>query len=1037
MEQSQEEQQVFIEDKAEAWVAAVIVRRSKTEVICRANNEARIIKLKEFRKAELPYVNSVMVTDLVDMKYLHEPGVLVNLISRHEEGKPYTRSGDIIISINPFRWLHHLYSEANQKRYTEKLIWQISERDPRQDLEPHIYEVSALAYSEMAYQGRNQSIVITGESGSGKTESVKIMMHHLASIQLGLSMSTSATAGGSNTFNIVVDRILHTTPLLEAFGNALTAQNENSSRFGKHVQLQFDNTESLSELSSMHERRAAILVGSFCDIYLLEKSRVCTHATNERTYHIFYQLLAASNDQKASIWTGIVGKNASDYKYVGTPITHVIDGITDETKFSETWSAFSRIGIPTSDTIMLMQALCIVLQLGNIEFTADELSDDKAKVASIAAFSDLSELLGINTEQLLSAFTQRTITTRNETFTVPLSPLSAIEARDALAKDIYLNAFSWLSDTINTKTISTVNLTNIQNEKGIIGLLDIFGFESFETNRFEQLCINYANEKLQNKAIGDIFNAVREEYEFEGISLDLVEVVSNEQLLHLFDGRNGLLALLNEESYRPKGSSKAFTAKVIENFNASALIANPNVGIYNQFGIIHFAGKVMYTTDNFLISNQDTLPIDLRGCVSKSQNAIVAGSQKLLPFRFGESAIMDQKTMDLSETPPSTLSSGENISIGRKWELTQRKLNDKQPTAEQCKKITNPTANSWKDSHMRKHKETFKTQPKLIQRQASCSNLMAATVWVKYRAQLDLLMQTLNMTQSRYVRCIKPNVTMKPLECDRQKILKQLRYTGLVPTIVLSRAMFTKSTSNKIIRKQFGFLWDKQSYPSKAKRFDTSETRRKLDCDALLLSIMTSYEFKSDEREIQFAVGKTRSYFRRGVLEWLESTRMNELGRLATIIQSIIRGKISRNQQKRYMLAVISIQSWMATLKKNLASIVLQKICRGFLKRKELKTTTRCVLVIQKYLRRINHQVQHKAKIDKAIFIQRWYRTLKTLKHNDNFPNVVIQKHLRRINHQVQHKAKIDKVIFIQRWYRTLKIMKHSDKFPNVTRKQT
>ena len=1036
----EEAQQVFIKDDSEAWIAAVIISRSKTEVICRTNNgEVRTVKFKEFRKAEIPYVNSAMVADLVNMKYLHEPGVLVNLISRHDEGKPYTRSRDVVVSINPFRWLHHLYSETNQKLYAEKLIWQITERDPRQDLEPHIYEVSALAYSEMAYQGRNQSIIITGESGSGKTESVKLMMHHLASIQLGSYQkrshclkqptSTSATTNStcSNNFSNVVDRILNTTPLLEAFGNALTAQNENSSRFGKHVQLQFNNTESLSELSTLLDKRVAILVGSFCDIYLLETSRVCTHANNERTYHIFYQLLAAPNNQKALIWDGIVGKNAIDFKYVGTPITNTIDGVTDEIKFSETWSAFSRIGISVSDTIMLLQALCIVLQLGNVEFTANEFSDDRTEVSTKSEFSVVSVLLGIDNDQLLSAFTQRTMTTRNETFKVPLSVSSAIEARDALAKHIYLNAFTWLTDTINAKTRTAINPTekDIKQENGIIGLLDIFGFEAFAINRFEQLCINYANEKLQSKAIGDIFGAVREEYELEGISLDLVEVVSNEQLLHLFDGRSGLIALLNEESYRPKGNSKAFTAKVIENFKSSPLVTSPNVGIYNQFGIAHYAGTVIYTTDNFLISNQDTLPLDLKICVSKSQNLVVTGSQKSLlphPVELREPTTLNSKTrkevQHPSRAPSLALSlcsnvapvvKGDNISIGRRWELKREKYKEIQrttteTTAEICKNsITNDSLNPnpWKDMRMRTSKKPAQTEPKLYERQPSCSNLMAATVWTKYRTQLNSLMQTLNKTHSRYVRCIKPNADMNPWKCDRVMISKQLRYTGLVPTIALSRAMFTKSISNKIFLKKFRCLWDMQNYPSKTKRLDTHETRRKLECEALLLSVTTLHGFDTtwpEITEIPYAVGKTRSYFRQGVLEWLESTRSHEFARFAIILQKLIRRRLATKKYTQMKISARYIQVWIRMKKSNIASMKIQKTYRASKKRKYFFEVKKCAVVIQKNVRCYRIRKNFRESISKVTTIQCWYRKVK-----------------KRCRKNIDFLAS---VVLIQRWYR-------------------
>jgi myosin heavy subunit len=969
---------VFIKDDVEAWIIATVKEKSKTEAICRIRDgEERIVRLKDFKNSELPKVNREVVADLVNMKYLHEPGVLVNLISRLKEGKPYTRSRDVIISMNPFRWLEHLYTETTQKYYARKIVWQISKNDPRRGLEPHIYEVSSLSYAELAFRGNNQSILITGESGSGKTEAAKLIMHHIASIQLGPSKETQSeleslpNSRSSSGFSDVVDRILHTNPLLEAFGNSLTAQNENSSRFGKYVQLQFDKGNVALESYRIRTKPDCILVGSICEVYLLETSRVCIHASNERSYHIFYQLLAAPDTIKSSIWNGIVGKTASDFKYTGIPIAEKIDGVTDYIKFNETWSAFTRIGIAERDTTMLLQAVCLVLQLGNVEFSVN--CDDKVVLLTHSEFSLVSNLLGVSADQLLLSFTERTMTTRNETFKVPLSVSSTCEARDALAKDIYLRSFNWLVDTINSITGSKKKKAETHDHDGfgIIGILDIFGFESFTINRFEQLCINYANEKLQQKAINDIFCAVRDEYEYEGIPLDLVEVVSNEELLHLFESRTGLIALLNEESYLPKGNSKAFTTKVIENFRASSHIISPPVGVTNQFGIVHYAGTVVYTTDNFLIGNQDTLPLDLKSCVSKSSNPIVAGRQTKNSSEKSKSDVSNKKVFisgtrgkinnsrftDGGGLPTISMSfkneyKTKNLSIGKKWELTQAFLKSKQSHEVSISSRGRESQSflPWNDKANQKNPQfnpsaiPSSTTVKAYKTQSSSCDIMATTVWTKYRTQLSSLVEKLSETHSRYVRCIKPNKAMSPMTCDHHMIIKQLRYTGIVSTVKLSQALFANSIPNKILSTKYRFLWDRHLFPCKAKRIDTCETRRKLECEALLDCAINSVLRLNMNRNttILYSVGKTRSYFRQGILEALEARRLSELARFATVIQRKYRRIYGIDKRRKTIESTHKIQKWYRKAKsiqlKNLsdAATRFQKIFRGYLTRQKI-----------------------------------------------------------------------------------------------------
>jgi len=346
-----------------------------------------------------------------------------------------------------------------------------------------------MAYRGLAADGEDQSILVSGESGAGKTETVKILMNHLASVQ--------SIGESSEVFSPIVKKVLDSNPLLEAFGNAKTARNDNSSRFGKFIQLQFDAEDPATAAFAGKTIPSAILAGSKCEVYLLEKSRVTGHEEEERTYHIFYQLLAAPEEKKKEIWTGLENTDNESFVYVGYTDTKRIEGELDAQKYQNTVDALATIGVKDDILISLMRSICIVLQLGNLTFESDPDNEENTIISSPQELTDLAELMGIEEEDVKKALTERTVTARNEVYKVPLNVVKARDSSDALAKEIYSNTFDWLVMTINNATSAEQNYVDNPNANfSTIGLLDIFGFESFVVNRFEQLCINYANEKL-------------------------------------------------------------------------------------------------------------------------------------------------------------------------------------------------------------------------------------------------------------------------------------------------------------------------------------------------------------------------------------------------------------------------------------------------------------------------------------------------------------------------------------------------------------
>jgi len=857
---------IFIRDPEYAWIPAVKegstdklaqVRvpqyRSEQATICDGGATAtgwedEEVPLKEYNRGVLPMQNVDAngflkpYPDMVNLPFLHEAALLYNLKERHRAGKPYTRTGDIIIAVNPFQWFTEIYTEKVRNRYARVLVWENQEGDPRSTVEPHVYETSALSYKGLAFDGVDQSILVSGESGAGKTETVKICMNHMASCQQGPKANSAMSP--------VVQRILESNPLLEAFGNAKTVRNDNSSRFGKYIQLQFDMGDKAQQQFRSRTEATCVLAGSKCDAYLLEKNRVIGHEPAERTFHIFYQIIAARD--KTKYWSKLAGTNNESFRFVGKTDTDTIEGMKDADHFANTVRVLEEIGITGDKLMTLMQAIIMVMQLGNLTFESDPSDDDRSQISSKKEFSDLCELMCVPESSFEAAVTERTMKTRNETYKVPLNPEKAKEATESFAKEIYGRAFLWLVRCINDATAADINYkSGTMSSFGIIGLLDIFGFESFVRNRYEQLCINYCNEKLQAKFTEDIFRSVQEEYEREGIPLDEITYDDNTDVLQLIESKTGLLAMLNEECVRPKGSDQAFVQKAIAGNKKSPCLFENKMNRCG-FGIHHYAGKVMYDAAGFVESNQDTLPTDLFEAALLSSNEILA----------------------------------------------------KHMTNDSCQNFVSKSAAPKSDSK--------RSAPKRAK-----SNIVAPTVWTKYKSQLNSLMGALQLTTSRYIRCIKPNKPKKPILMEHLGTIEQLRCAGVVAAVTLSRSAFPNRLENDIVRFKYWQLWDKTAYPSKATSSMDAAEKLKWDCEALLecaLKPLVEINPKTGKPYTICLTGKTRSYFKMGVLEFLESHRSSGLEEYAVLIQKIARGFITRNRingsQNSRKNGIYIIQRW-------------------------------------------------------------------------------------------------------------------------------
>ncbi|KAJ8002548.1 hypothetical protein DPEC_G00160050 [Dallia pectoralis] len=500
--------------------------------------------------------------DLTALSYLHEPAVLHNLKVRFVESKMiYTYCGIVLVAINPYESVP-IYDQDIIHAYSGQNVG---------DMDPHIFAVAEEAYKQMARDERNQSVIVSGESGAGKTVSAKYAMRYFA------------TVSGSSSEANIEERVLASNPIMEAIGNAKTTRNDNSSRFGKYIEIGFDKNYRI--------------IGANMRTYLLEKSRVVFQSAEERNYHIFYQLCASSHlpEFKAFKLGG-----AHDFLCTGQGGIPVIDGVDDAKEMRSTRKAFSLLGISDTQQMGLFQILAAVLHLGNVEVKEGATDSSVIRVDNnhLMVFC---ELMGVAYENMSHWLCHRKLKTTTETYVKPLPQAQAVNSRDALAKHVYAKLFSWIVDRINE------SLRSFVTQHSFIGVLDIYGFETFDVNSFEQFCINYANEKLQQQFNMHVFKLEQEEYMREDIPWRLIDFYDNQPCINLIEAKMGVLDLLDEGCKMPKGSDDTWAQKLYNNFlKKSDIFDKPRMS-NRAFIIHHFADKVEYQCEGFLEKNKDTV----------------------------------------------------------------------------------------------------------------------------------------------------------------------------------------------------------------------------------------------------------------------------------------------------------------------------------------------------------------------------------------------------------------------------------------------
>ncbi|KAK6265916.1 hypothetical protein QUC31_016753 [Theobroma cacao] len=589
---------VWVEDAEVAWIDGEVKEINGDEIKVNCTSEKTIVAKTSSVYPKDPEFPSCGVDDMTKLAYLHEPGVLQNLRCRYDINEIYTYTGNILIAVNPFRRLPHLYDNHMMEQYKGAALGELS---------PHPFAVADSAYRQMINEGISQSILVSGESGAGKTESTKMLMRYLA------YMGGRANKEGERS---VEQKVLESNPVLEAFGNAKTVRNNNSSRFGKFVELQFDQRGRIS--------------GAAIRTYLLERSRVCQVSDPERNYHCFYMLCAAPPEDVEKYQLG----NPRTFHYLNQSNCYELDGLDDSKEYPDTRRAMDVVGISQAEQDAIFRVVAAILHLGNVEFAkgqetdAAEPKDDKSRFHLKTA----AELFMCDKKSLEDSLCKRVIVTRDESITKLLDPDAAAVSRDALAKIVYSKLFDWLVDKIN------VSIGQDPESKFLIGVLDIYGFESFKTNSFEQFCINLTNEKLQQHFNQHVFKMEQEEYKKEAIDWSYIEFIDNQDILDLIEKKpGGIIALLDEACMFPRSTHETFAQKLYQTFKDHKRFSKPKLA-RTDFTICHYAGDVNYQTELFLDKNKDYVVPEHQALLGASECSFVSSLFPPLPEESSKSS---------------------------------------------------------------------------------------------------------------------------------------------------------------------------------------------------------------------------------------------------------------------------------------------------------------------------------------------------------------------------------------------------------------
>ncbi|KFX90678.1 hypothetical protein O988_08084 [Pseudogymnoascus sp. VKM F-3808] len=863
-------------DPTEGWVASEVI--SKTQdgdkynlVFELANGEQKKVEisaaaLEDDSDSSLPpLMNPTMLEasdDLTNLSHLNEPAVLQAIRLRYSQKEIYTYSGIVLIATNPFARVDSLYVPGMVQVYAGK---------QRATQAPHLFAIAEEAFADMLRSGHNQTIVVSGESGAGKTVSAKYIMRYFATRES--PDQPGSRKRGQEAMSETEEQILATNPIMEAFGNAKTTRNDNSSRFGKYIEIMFDKQTNI--------------IGAKIRTYLLERSRLVFQPLKERNYHIFYQLIAGASEAERQELSLLP---VEEFEYLNQGSAPVIDGVDDKAEFEALKQSLSTIGIEAGQQSDIFKLLAALLHLGNVKITASRtdsvLSPDEPSLEKACA------LLGVDATNFAKWTIKKQLITRGEKITSNLTQQQATVVRDSVAKFIYSSLFDWLVESINHGLATEEVLSRVSS---FIGVLDIYGFEHFAKNSFEQFCINYANEKLQQEFNAHVFKLEQEEYLREQIDWTFIDFSDNQPCIDLIEGKLGILSLLDEESRLPMGSDEQFVTKLHHNYAAdkNKFYKKPRFG-KSAFTVCHYAVDVTYESDGFIDKNRDTVPDEHMAVLRASSN----------PF-LGH--VLDAASAVREKDSASAASNAVKPAAGRKIGVA-------------------------------------------INRKPTLGGI--------FKSSLIELMATINGTDVHYIRCIKPNEEKKAWEFEGPMVLSQLRACGVLETVRISCAGYPTRWTYEEFALRYYMLVPSSGWTSEIRKMANAILVKALGTGngqsldkyqmgltkiffragmlAFLENLRTT---KLNDCAIMIQKNLKAKYYRRKFLEARNAT---------LLFQSLTRGYIARKQTEeiRKTKAATAIQRvWKGQKERKKFNeirnniILAQAATKGFLRRRQIMDT--------------------------------------------------------------------------------------------------
>ncbi|KAI9850696.1 MAG: Myosin type-2 heavy chain 1 [Thelocarpon superellum] len=851
-------------DPTEGWLASEVKQKKvdgdKVKLVFQlVDGETRTVEttladLNDDSNASLPpLMNPSMLEasdDLTNLSHLNEPAVLQAIRLRYSQKEIYTYSGIVLIATNPFARVDSLYVPGMVQVYAGK---------QRSSQAPHLFAIAEEAFADMLRDNKNQTIVVSGESGAGKTVSAKYIMRYFATRE-SPDQPDKRAKGRHDAMSETEEQILATNPIMEAFGNAKTTRNDNSSRFGKYIEIMFD--------------RKTEIIGAKIRTYLLERSRLVFQPLKERNYHIFYQLVAGATEAERE-QLGLVP--VEHFEYLNQGGAPVIDGVDDRTEFEATRDSLRKIGVSAEKQADIFRVLAALLHLGNVKISASR--TEAALAPSEPALAKACEILGIDPTAFAKWTVKKQLITRGEKITSNLTQQQAVVVRDSVAKFIYSSLFDWLVEIIN-RGLATEEV--ISRATTFIGVLDIYGFEHFAKNSFEQFCINYANEKLQQEFNQHVFKLEQEEYMREEINWTFIDFSDNQPCIDLIEGKLGVLALLDEESRLPMGSDEQFVTKLHHNFAAdkNKFYKKPRFG-KSAFTVCHYAIDVTYESDGFIDKNRDTVPDEHMEVLRASSNRFLA------EVLSAASAVREKDSAAVASARVAPAGPGRKIGVA-------------------------------------------------VNRKPTLGGI--------FKSSLIELMNTINSTDVHYIRCIKPNENKESWKFEGPMVLSQLRACGVLETVRISCAGYPTRWTYEEFALRYYMLVHSTSWTSEIRKMADAILRKafagnsgsgvdkyqlgltKIFFRAGMLAFLENLRTsRLNECAIMIQKNLRCKYYRRKYLEARDATiafqawtrgylarrRAQEVRRIraATTIQRVWRGQKQRKSYHRIRNDIIRVQA--------------------------------------------------------------------------------------------------------------------------------